>query len=172
MEKTVAGIKRSLGIPPDHYPIDVLAIASALGVKVCDTEFADPEIALLVIARQKRVPNWVPPGERATLFISKEKGPLQKTLAVAHGLAHVVLGHVGEEGFRTDPARRRSPHEPEAERRADWFATALLMPEGPFRRAWGALAGRGPHHVGALFGVSADAALARAEELGLEVPLP
>jgi Zn-dependent peptidase ImmA (M78 family) len=172
MEKAVAEIKRSLGVPSDQYPVDVLAIASALGVRVYDTEFADPSIGLLVVTDQKRVPTWVTPGERATLFISKEKDPFQKAFAVAHGLGHVVLGHVGEEGLRIDLARKGPLHEPEAERQADRFAAALLMPEGPFRRTWEALAGRGPHHVGALFGVSANAALARAEELGLEVPLP
>ena len=171
MEKAVAEIKRSLGVPSDQYPVDVLAIASALGVKVYDTEFDDPSIALLVVTDQKRVPSWVTPGKRATLFVSKEKDTLQRTFAVAHGLGHVVLGHVGEEGFRMD-ATGGPPHDPKAEWEANRFATALLMPEGPFRRAWEALAGRGPHYVGALFGVSANAALARAEELGLEVPLP
>jgi len=171
MERTVARIKESLGIPSDHYPIDVLGIASALGVKVYDAEFDDPSISLLVVTDQKRVPEWVTPGERATLFVSKEKGPLQKAFAVAHGLGHVVLKHVGEEGFRMDTTGG-PPHDSETERDANRFATALLMPEVPFRRAWEALAGRGPHYVGALFGVSANAALARAEELGLEVPLP
>jgi Zn-dependent peptidase ImmA (M78 family) len=172
MEKVIAEIKEFLGIPSEQYPVDILAIASALGVKVYDTEFDDPSIALLVVTDQKRVPNWVTPGERATLFVSKEKGPLQRTFALAHGLGHVVLGHVGEEGFRIDSAREKPSHDPEAERKANRFATALLMPEGPFRRAWEALAGRGVHYVGALFGVSANAALTRAEELGLEVPLP
>jgi Zn-dependent peptidase ImmA (M78 family) len=171
MEQAVAEIRKSLGVPSDHYPVDVLAIASALGVKVYDTEFDDPSIALLVVTDQKRVPSWVTPGERATLFVSKEKGTLQKTFAVAHGLGHVVLGHVGEEGFRMDTTGG-PPHDSEAERDANRFVTALLMPEGSFRRAWEALARRGPHHVGALFGVSANTALARAEELGLEVPLP
>ncbi len=172
MERTVARIKESLGVPQDHHPIDVLAIASALGVKVYDTEFAAPGISLLVIIDRKRVPGWSSPGERATLFISREKGPLQKTFAIAHGLGHVVLGHVGEEGFRIDATGEKPPHDPEAEREADRFATALLVPEGPFRRAWQALAERGIHYVGALFGVSLNVAAARAQELGLEVPLP
>jgi len=171
MENVVTEIKESLGISSDQCPVDILAITSALGVKVYDTEFDDPGIALLVVTDQNRVPDWVTPGERATLFVSKEKGPLQRTFALAHGLGHVVLGHVGEEGFRMDTTGG-PPHDPETERDANRFATALLMPEGPFRRAWEALAGRGVHYVGALFGVSANAALTRAEELGLEVPLP
>jgi Zn-dependent peptidase ImmA (M78 family) len=172
MEEAAAEIKESLGIPPDQYPVDVLAIASALGVKVYDTEFADPSIALLVVTDQNRVPDWVIPGEKATLFVSKEKDTLHRTFAVAHGLGHVLLGHVGEEGFRIDTVGKELSHDPKAERDANRFATALLMPEGPFCRAWEALAGRGPHYVGTLFGVSANVALARAEELGLEVPLP
>jgi Zn-dependent peptidase ImmA (M78 family) len=140
MEEATTKIKELLGIPADQYPVDVLGIASALGVRVYDAEFDDPNIFLLVVTDQKRVPNWVTPGERATLFVSKEKPPLQKAFAIAHGLGHVVLGHVGEEGFRIDVAGEGALHDPKAERKANRFATALLMPEGPFRRAWGALA--------------------------------
>jgi Zn-dependent peptidase ImmA (M78 family) len=171
MEEEVARIKELLGIPSDQYPIDVLGIASALGVRVYEAEFGDPNVFLLVVADRKRVPDWVTPGERATLLVSKKKPPLQKAFAIAHGLGHVVLGHVGEGGFRVDTVGEGSEN-PKAEREANRFAAALLMPEGPFRRAWEALAGRGVHYVGALFGVSANVAVVRAEELGLEVPLP
>ncbi len=151
----------------------ILAVcASALGVKAYDAEFAAPDISLLVVTDPKWVPSWVTPGERATLFVSKEKDPLQKAFAIAHGLGHVVLGHVGEEGFRIDATGEKPPHDPEAERKANRFASALLVPESPFRRAWEALAERGIHYVAAVFGVSVNVAAVRAQELGLEVPLP
>jgi Zn-dependent peptidase ImmA (M78 family) len=176
MEEAVARVKELLGVPSDRYPIDVLGIASALGVRVYEAEFGDPNVFLLVVADRRRAPDWVTPGERATLLVSKKKPPLQKAFAIAHGLGHVVLGHVGEGGFRVDAVGEGSVGEgfenSKAEREANRFAAALLMPEGPFRRVWEALAGRGVHYVGALFGVSANVAAVRAEELGLEVPLP
>jgi Zn-dependent peptidase ImmA (M78 family) len=171
MEKRVRELKASLGLPPDRYPVDALDFASALGVMVYEVEFTTPDIALLTITDRRRVPEGAVPGERATLLLARGKTPLQKTFAVAHGLGHALLGHVGEEGLLTDFSGGDFASRPE-EREANAFALALLMPETPFRRAWEALAGRGVHHVGALFGVSANAAVARAWELGLEVPLP
>jgi Zn-dependent peptidase ImmA (M78 family) len=172
MEERVRKLKERLGVPPDQHPVDVLAIASGLGVKVYDTEFATPEVSALVVTNQERVPGWVVPGERATLFVAKNKPPFQKVLVVAHGLGHVILGHVGEEGLRTELLGGGIPCDPQAEREANSFATALLMPEIPFRRAWEALAERGVHYVAAVFGVSVNAVAIRAQELGLEVPLP
>jgi hypothetical protein len=171
MEKRVRELKASLGLPPDGYPVDALGLASALGVTVYEVEFATPDIALLTVTDRKRTPEWAVPGERATLLLARGKTLLQKTFAIAHGLGHALLGHVGEEGLLVDFSWRSPADSPE-EREANAFALALLMPETPFRRAWEALAGRGVHHVGALFGVSANAAVARAWELGLEIPLP
>ncbi len=171
MENRIRELKASLGLPPDRYPIDALDFASALGVMVYEVEFTTPDIALLTITDRRRVPEWAVPGERATLLVARGKTPLQKTLAVAHGLGHALLGHVGEEGLLADFSGGDFASSPE-EREANAFALALLMPEAPFRRAWEALAGWGVHYVGALFGVSADAAVARAWELGLEIPLP
>jgi Zn-dependent peptidase ImmA (M78 family) len=172
MEERVRKLKESLGIPPDQYPVDVLGIASSLGVKVYDTEFAAPEVVILVATARERVPERVIPGERASLFVAKSKTPLQKTLAIAHGLGHVFLGHVGEEGLRVDLLGGGIPYDQGAEREADSFATALLVPEVPFRRAWGALAERGIQYVAAVFGVSVNAVAVRAQQLGLEVSLP
>ncbi len=172
IEERVRKLKESLGIPPDRHPVNVLAISSGLGVRVYDTEFANPEVSILVVTNRERVPGWVVPGERATLFVAKNKTPFQKALAIAHGLGHVVLGHVGEEGLRTDLLGGGVPHDPQAEREADSFAAALLMPQDPFRRAWEALAERGIHYVAAVFGVSVNAVAMRAQGLGLEVPLP
>jgi Zn-dependent peptidase ImmA (M78 family) len=89
-----------------------------LGVRVYEAEFDDPNTPLLVATDQKRAPSWVTPGERATLFASKEKPPLQKAFATAHGLGHLVLGHVSEGGFRIDAAGEGAPHDPKAEREA------------------------------------------------------
>ncbi len=171
MEERVRELKASLGLPPDGYPVDALGFASALGVMVYEVEFTAPDLALLTVTDRRRVPEWAVPGERATLLVARGKASLQKTFAVAHGLGHALLGHVGEEGLLADFSGGDFASSPE-EREANAFAFALLMPEAPFRRAWEALAGWGVHHVGALFGVSADAAVARAWELGLEVPLP
>ncbi len=172
MEERVRKLKQSLGIPPDQHPVDVLAIASSLGVRVYDTEFANPEVSILVVTNRERVPRWVTPGERATLFVVKNKTPFQKALAIAHGLGHVVLGHVGEEGLWTDLLRGGVPYDPQLEREADLFAAALLMPEDPFRRAWEAFAKRSISYVAAVFGVPVNAVAVRAQGLGLEVPLP
>ncbi len=172
MEERVRRLKESLGIPPNQYPVDVLAIASGLGVRVYDTEFANPEVSALVVTNKERIPGWVVPGERATLFVAKSKTPFQKTLAIAHGLGHVVLEHVGEEGLRTELLGGGIPYDPQAEREANLFAVALLMPEVPFRRVWGTLAERGLHYVAAVFGASVNAVAVRAQGLGLEVPLP
>jgi Zn-dependent peptidase ImmA (M78 family) len=131
-----------------------------------------PEVYALVVTNQERVPRWVVPGERATFFVAKNKAPFQKVFAIAHGLGHVILGHVGEEGLRTELLGGGIPYNPQAEREADLFAAALLLPEIPFRRAWGALAERGIHYVAAVFGVSVNAVAMRAQELELEVPLP
>jgi len=172
VEERVRKLKETIGIPPDQHPVDVLGIASSLGVKVYDTEFATPEVSALVVTSRERVPEWVVPGERATLFVAKNKAPFQKVFVIAHGLGHVILGHVGEEGLRTDLLGGGIPYDPQAEREANLFATALLMPGIPFRRAWGALAERGIHYVATVFGVPVNAVVMRAQELGLEVPLP
>jgi hypothetical protein len=171
MEERVHELKASLGLPPDGYPVDALGFASALGVMVYEVEFTAPDLALLTVTDRRRVPEWAVPGERATLLVARGKAPLQKTFAVAHGPGHALLGHAGGEGVLADFSGGDFASPPE-EREANAFAFALLMPEVPFRRAWEALAGWGAHYVGALFGVSADAAVARARELGLEVPLP
>jgi len=172
MEDRVRKLKESLGIPPDQYPVDILGIASALGVKVYDAEFHNPNISGMVITDRKRVPEWVTPGERATIFVAKGEYPPRKAFTIAHELGHVVLGHVGGEGLRTDLFRGQGlPYDPQAEREANLFAAALLMPEEPFRQVCEAFAGRGIHYVAALFGVSVNAAAVRARELGLEVPL-
>jgi len=171
MEERVRELKASLGLPPDRYPVDALGFASALGVMIYEVEFAAPDLALLTVTDRRRVPEWAVPGERATLLVARGKTPLWKTFTVAHGLGHALLGHVGEEGLLADFSGGGFASPPE-ERGANAFALALLMPEAPFRRAWEVLAGWRVHYVGALFGVSADAAVARAWELGLEVPLP
>jgi hypothetical protein len=171
IEERIRELKASLGLPPDRYPVDALGFASALGVTVYEVEFTAPALALLTVTDRRRVPEWAVPGERATLLVARGKTPFQKTLAVAHGLGHALLGHAGGEGVLADFSGGDFARPPE-EREANAFALALLMPEAPFRRAWEALAGWGAHHVGAVFGVSANAAVARAWELGLEVPLP
>ncbi len=126
----------------------------------------------MVITNQKRVPKWVTPGKRATIFVAKKKYLPWKAFTIAHELGHVVLGHVGGEGLRTDLFRGQGfPYDPQAEREANLFAATLLMPEEPFRQVWEAFAGRGIHYAAALFGVSINAAAARAKDLGLDVPL-
>jgi len=172
MEERVRKLKESLDIPPDQYPVDIVGLALALGVRVYDAEFKNPNISGMVITDPKRVPKGVVPGEKATIFVAKNEYPPRKAFTIAHELGPLVLGHVDDKGLRTDLFRGQGlPYDPQAEREANLFAATLLMPEKAFREVWEAFAQRGVHYVAALFGVSVNAAVVRAKELGLEVPL-
>lgn len=154
--------------------MDPLALAEALEAGVRPVGFGEQETLLVTLA-----PGILPPlqGVEAspggTLLVSRELPPCRFRLAVAHGLAHLALGHLGEPPSRTDLARGQAlPHDPEAEREANALAAALLMPEEIFRQAWRATGHQSVYALAALFGVSPKAVVLRAWMLGLEPLLP
>lgn len=111
-----------------RLPVDPIAVAKALGVKVVSyrsaVEFFDVDIRELY----ERCPLGFSFRENDTLCIALNEnacGERRRRFTAAHELAHCVLGHLDRDGFSTGAGRGANHNE---ERAADQFAADLLAP--------------------------------------------
>jgi Zn-dependent peptidase ImmA (M78 family) len=151
-------------LDPNVPPVDVLQVATAMGVRVYEVEFTDSNIDGMVVMRPADNPAGVTPGERATIYIAAGQAMPRKKFTIAHELGHVDLNHVNVD---SPPAFRGKgqPYNGEQEKEANRFAAALLMPAQPFARAL--YSQKNIYGVALTFGVSVNAASIRAAQLRL-----
>lgn len=178
IERLAASLWSNAGIDPFALPLDPFRLAEALEVGIYPVAFHQKEggadLLLMTLAPGVAPPYEEPaPFPKGTLLINAQLESFRRRMVVAHGLAHLVLGHLETAHSRRDWVGGKSlPDEPEIEREANLLATALLMPETPFRQAWQAVGRLGVQTLAPLFGVPPNAVIFRGWALGLEVPLP
>lgn len=111
-----------------HLPVDVIAVAHALGIPVYDARFADPRISGAI---QKSA-------DGGTIWINQFESAVRQRFTVAHELGHWIL-HMAPGDAWSEPQnlvdvelvewRRDAAWDgSEKEREANRFAAALLMP--------------------------------------------
>src|SRR5262245_11791069 len=114
-----------LGI--DTVPIDVEAIAGALGLTIFYKDLERSDVSAVLIAD----------GDCASILINKDHAVVRQRFSIAHEIGHHVLGHQFEEGEHVHVDRghmvsfrgpRASTGENLREVEANQFAASLLMP--------------------------------------------
>lgn len=144
-------------------PVDLLAVAKHLGIRVYEGTFKNPNISGMFFADPTRVPAGTIPGARGTIVLNKAEAAPRKRFTLAHELGHFVLEHPRSAGVTTEFYRGTgAPYNPAQEREANQFAASLLMPKQAFKKALDA--GFELEHISVLFGVSAQAAAIRAQQ--------
>lgn len=110
---------KALGI--EQPPVDVEAIAKALGFMVVPFEFPDNQSGVVFIE-----------GETKAIGVNASHAPTRRRFTVAHELGHYLLGHedyhAGTEFLRRQGAPKWADPAYRQEREADRFAAELLMP--------------------------------------------
>ena len=100
-------------------PVRPVAIADAMGVKV----FRQSEMH--EVMRVERLS-----GRSHRIVVHDEAPLLRMRFAVAHGLGHIVMGHIGPGGIHIDRHDQfHSDVQSSIERAANAFALELLIPE-------------------------------------------
>lgn len=151
------------------YPVDLVTIATNLGVNVYQAAFTNPSMAGFVVFNPDRVPKGATPGAKATIFVNSNDPVTRRNFTVAHELGHVVLNHTPEDGLITDGTIFRAEGQPfngKFEKEANEFAASLLMPEQDFKGAFEQYKGD-LYVLAARFGVSLMAATVRGNDLNL-----
>jgi Zn-dependent peptidase ImmA (M78 family) len=138
-------------------PVDLLAIAQALGLQVETVWFDEDHDAAGKIERS---------GQTYTVSINALDNARRQRFTLAHEIAHYVLHRdlIGD-GI-TDRGLYRSRLSDAIETQANRYAANLLMPAALVRTAWRD-GNRSLTGVAELFNVSTEAARIRLQELGL-----
>lgn len=163
IEREADQIRRMHGLT--SVPIDPVALANRLGIKVNNAQFSSEGISGMIARR----------GEVTTLLINHAEPPYRKRFTIAHELGHHFLHMKGneedivdnrvdlfrtgsdEEGVATDERRR--------EVQANQFAAALLMPGEMVRSLY--LQMPDVNDLARAFNVSVEAMGYRLSQLGL-----
>lgn len=116
-------------------PVDLIALANRLGIKVNNAKFSEPNLAALLSKRGSNV--WI--------LLDEASHPHRKRFSIAHELGHHFL-HLETDGemidrdtnfFRVNEyASKEITQERLKEIEANQFAAALLMPERLIRQSW------------------------------------
>ncbi|MBY3413134.1 ImmA/IrrE family metallo-endopeptidase [Rhizobium laguerreae] len=145
-------------------PVDPVAVANELGLKVFNATFDDEGIHGLIAKRPSNT----------SIFVNVNDKPVRKRFTVAHELGHFVLHLAAGEGEFIDTQDNfRTVQDPDTpwddKRRSEWeanvFAAALLMPPEAVHRAWKEIGD--PEGMAAYFQVSRQAMALRLDSLGL-----
>jgi hypothetical protein len=129
-EQAAADLLAKFGV--EEPPVDVEDLAKRLGAHI-ERRPHSPEISGLLY-RDQRVD-----GERIVIGVNADDALVRQRFTIAHELGHLLLNH-NEQLFvdRDLRVNLRAPklhgHGGVAERQANWFAAALLMPEAMVRR--------------------------------------
>ena len=145
-------------------PVDPVALANRLGIKVNNAKFSEPSLAALLSKRGSNV--WI--------LLDESGHPHRKRFSIAHELGHHFL-HLHTDGEMIDHNAdlfRVNEYDSEdmtqervKEIQANQFAAALLMPEILVRQAWQKR--RSISELARLFQVSEEAMGYRIASLGL-----
>lgn len=114
---------------PSNIPVDVVAIAEALGIEVRLEELED-EVSGMLLVR----------GDHPVIGVNARHHANRQRFSVAHELGHYLL-HRDQEAFFIDAAvffRREgaTPTTWAQEKEANVFAAELLLPERAVQEAW------------------------------------
>lgn len=150
-------------------PVNPVAVAKKLGVRVLNAVFSEPKYSGIVARRN---------GE-STILVKESDSPVRKRFTVAHEVGHALL-HLSDERdeiIDSDTDLLRTTEQPasvwtEARRReyeANCFAAGLLMPEPETREIWEQLESghRSAFHMARIFQVSDEAMGLRLQQLNL-----
>jgi Zn-dependent peptidase ImmA (M78 family) len=154
-----------------EVPVDPLKVARALGIKVMNAVFSEPEKSGAVAKH----------GETFQIFLNANEPPARKRFTIAHEIGHRLLhmGPAGESEFVDTEENFRTIEASDSEdrtlyRRQEWeanaFAAALLINEESLRDAWQDC--RDPTILAWKFQVSPAAMIVRLSQLGLLEALP
>lgn len=135
-------------------PIDLQAIAGTVGITRIRERYIDASAILWVGAIEG---TWC-------VILKKTDGLARKRFSLAHEIAHIALGIVGDELFyQGEAAARRARTAPE--RQCDYFAAALLMPRALVNKM--VKEGTSIAELARRFEVSFDAMRIRCDHMGL-----
>ena len=118
---------KALDILQRHYgltaPVDVVHIASKLGIRVLTTSFRTENNYAGMIQRK---------GASGTIWVNRFDAWVRQRFTIAHELGHWML-HLTKDGTWAESAaqiayRPQTPQSTEQEQEANRFAAALLMP--------------------------------------------
>lgn len=134
-------------------PSDLVSIAGAVGIQHIGEDNISPAAVLLIGPVQG---TWA-------VTLRGEDAYVRRRFSLAHEIAHLALGILGDEQRYMGEVAARRTRTPE-EAACDYFAGGLLMP-----RAWMVRAAETVHPlvIPNTFRVSRDAARIRLEQLGL-----
>lgn len=142
-----------------NFPVDPVAIAKSLGLKVLTAKLDDDVSGLLVKE---------PEDASATIYLNATDHERRQRFTCAHEIGHLSRRDVGAReriGYvDSRDLESRSGKNPE-EVWANRFAAELLMPAAAVRALWGQ--GESPTHLARVFGVSQNAIDVRLNSLGL-----
>lgn len=145
-------------------PVNPIALANALGVKVFNAKFGEDNIHGLIARRNGTT----------SLYVEVDDPPFRKRFTIAHELGHLALHLQNGEGEFIDNADNfRTTFDPEEgwneKRQKEWeantFASALLMDAELVRKMWPEIAD--PEGMAMWFQVSRQAMEIRLETLGI-----
>jgi len=136
------------------YPVDPVALAEDLGIKVKSAVFKDPNTSGAIIAEN---------ADDITIYFAQDDDFARQLFTVAH-----ELGHYLERVQAGDPEfsfveKRHSEHYDLHEFYADEFAGNLLMPTGQFKALW--TSGASIADISRYFSVSMKAVRKRLDRL-------
>lgn len=103
---------------------------------------------------------------RWIITLNAQEHPLRQRFSAAHELHHIICHPIAAWMFAAEPGL---PPAVKAERLADYFAGALLMPKQHVKRLWGE-GRRAASELAACFAVSPRAMQFRLDQLGLSQP--
>lgn len=153
--RTIDDVEREISVRGmQRYPLDVEAVASALGLRVIYEQMDDDMSGFL----EHRPLGW-------TAGINAFHHPVRQRFTLAHEIAHFVLHRDCKQEFRDQTFARRAGTRDSMESEADKFAARLLMPE--FAVASSVSGGlRNLNELAAAFKVSTLAMRYRLSDLG------
>lgn len=167
--------KRATQVLRDHdlleLPVNPLKVAHALGVKVMNAVFSEPEKSGAIVKR----------GKAFSIFVNANNSPSRKRFTIAHEIGHKLLhmSSAADAEFVDTEDNFRSEYTSEGgewteERRKEWeanvFASALLMNAEAVRAEW--KEAEDPVALAWRFQVSVPAMVVRLTQLGLLEALP
>lgn len=167
--------ERATQILRDHglldVPVDPLKVAKALGVRVMNAVFSEPEKSGAIVKH----------GNEFSIFVNANEPPARKRFTIAHEIGHKLLHMTSavdsefvdtQDNFRTVDIPDDSGWS--EERRKEWeanaFASALLMNAESVKAKWQEL--KDTSVLAWAFQVSVPAMTVRLAQLGLLEELP
>jgi len=152
-----------------YIPVDPIAVAKALGVKVVSAKFSDNEISGLISKRD----------DQKIIYLNADDSNVRKRFTIAHELGHCLLhmedkdiSEITDSRINFRPSETLTPKSSwSEERRNEWeaniFAAALLMNEELVRKSTSQ--DYSDEGLALDFQVSVQAMLIRLNTLGIKI---